>query len=1249
MRRIMKSLFILVIFSILATSCSNPFSSQKRSVLQDNITPKNMNCSDVRFDQSEINAKQVRGVIHCLNQNKDLKELENWINEASDSELEPLISKSNSILKNESEFLYGLKEIYLDEKNNGELQNLLNQLFAKLNTSDKRDDLVNLIKDHSNWISNYIENSNYKINFQHLSLLPEVKSFNRGIIEQYQTLNYKNIIESIYRYHQQTDAVSFQKIFSLISNVSVEITSNENSVEKISGFLNWIMSENRVKKISVAAKSLTQIPISCFGGDRTLNNPLKTVLDELSSINPKDSKDFFQKKIPELILLSKGYCSLPAEVTDAVKVLQSASEEETFSTFFELIQPLLKDETFSKLLTSSAFETLTQDLNQFNNTHLIQDTITLANWLKNNPITGAETSSLLDSIFSEFKPNELIFLIGVVPEETSFYKSLQKIIQELPAFKSSTKINSNNNWITIFTKKSFSPVIELISRMNDQNKITPIVDRVIEMFKNLLERGKNSYQRSESKLPAHSKNGNSQNWELSFWKNTQVSVSSPCADMPIDFNFFMIAGDQTPKHYLENLEKISACYGTNQSFLSIKDLATYLIKSDSGSEKLNRFSSIQSGIINYIFNINSEVALKSIDQVLRLSSSDQTQISRAIESSSTLVSKSLNELHTAKETRKLIAKYLENKETYLAILKQKEFSSNHLPEASANHLKEQLIELTLKNLPALMKQFCNSLDINLSDCDIEPDQVIAFKKSPNELAENIVNEYFASAGTWLNPLKFSHWKRNENAPADVGTLEFHLNPMFKQIQGNPKSMSSIFSFIKRNQKSDYSLLTFLTEKSKNFTLIPYIYQNPDFPNTNQEFNHLIRLRIMNDLDRLETLATNADFKPFGVMKNFAMAFITEIGTSWGDVDLSQRPKLGTSETFNTARNNIYHEYAKFNLSIIQKLGACDQRGRGSIGRFIHRFACGGELGDIRARLFNLGYMLSILDDDREMKLLRDLFYSIYENETNSQVGIYINGTKAYQYTDIDLLEIIPKITRLGLLHQAGVAIASGNSISTSSILKVIDQTVMENKDQQLANFLVSKNGELFFKDLLSLAMNFNSKEDSNIAKLLSGISNIKNQQWLLFSLKQLEKFPNLISTYSPSIHSMLMESEFSDLSPEMIDLLSKLSTDLDNSNLSVEVASLLKSVSGSQEDIKSVFSTKLSQDLTTDWIKLLAEVDHQSNRNQISTAIIGKSFDNFCDVFSDADLAQKTYKFLDNSNQNSGVLELLEECRRFLH
>ena len=360
-----------------------------------------------------------------------------------------------------------------------------------------------------------------------------------------------------------------------------------------------------------------------------------------------------------------------------------------------------------------------------------------------------------------------------------------------------------------------------------------------------------------------------------------------------------------------------------------------------------------------------------------------------------------------------------------------------------------------------------------------------------------------------------------------------------------------------------------------------------------------------------------------------MDFIKEIGVAWGDVPESERPKMGTTATVAMARASILDQFIKFNHNIFQRI----------------------ESSDLRARMFNLKLMLPILDDHQELLLLRDLFYSIYEHNSADQLGVYTDGVNdlSQDVSKVDLLEIIPKIARLGLLHQAGLSIVNETEVGTNSIISVLNQSIDENNSALISEFISSSAGQTFIRDVLSLVMRFNNIENKNISTLLQNISLIKNQTWLLFVLEIMKQKPNLLSTFNPSVHEILKQTNITTLTPKMTELLSGVSSDLKNPPLINEATNLLSAISKSPENLAPLIEINLSKNFTRDWLKLLSNDENQRQRTQIASLIIGHEFDDFCDVFSDRDFSEKAYNFLENSNQNSGVSDLIEECRRFLH
>jgi len=566
----------------------------------------------------------------------------------------------------------------------------------------------------------------------------------------------------------------------------------------------------------------------------------------------------------------------------------------------------------------------------------------------------------------------------------------------------------------------------------------------------------------------------------------------------------------------------------------------------------------------------------------------------------------------------------------LAFLQQSNFDDQE-PDFKLNNEKQKLLQQTLIKIPEIFNKYCASLDTASSDCGIESDQVNLYRQSPALLARDIVSEYFSSTQSWIHPLEFKHWNTSNSNPSNVSFLNFHLNPLLKQFENNPGAVKLVFDFEKKNLKNSLRTFSFLKEKANIFYVIPYIYQQSHFPDVSNEYHPMIRIRIVSDLDKLELLAINGDFKPFGLIRNFGMNFIKQIGVAWGDVPKSERPKMGTSETLAMARHSIIQQFSNFDFGVF------------------HKF----ESNDLRARMFNLKFMLTILDDSDELILLRDLFYSIYEHNSLEQIGNYTNGVSnpPTDYSNVDLLEIIPKIARLGLLHQAGLSIFNGNELNVKSILSILDESTILNKDDQFSNFISSVSGQKFIRELITFSMNLETVENKNITILLEQFSLIKNQEWLSFALELLSKDPNLFHSFIPSIHEALQKNKLKKLTPEMIALLSDVSNDLNylNSKLLSESSQLLSLISNDQESVRSLINVKLSSDFTSPWIKLLSDNAHQKERTQISNFIMNKDFDIFCDVYSDALLTEKAYNFLYESNQNSGVLQLIDECRRFLH
>jgi len=1230
---------------MLACSCSNPFSSQSASILKENAKPQNTFCSDVRFDQSEFTAKQLRAVIHCLNQNHDLEEIELWTHDISDDELSPWILELNSILKNEPEFLYGLKQVYLNQRDQGAIQNFIHQFFSRVQVNHHSDELVSLMKNHSPWIQETISTHQYKINFQKLSLLSDVKAFNRGAHELWDTGRLIDVMNAIHRYHRSTGALSFQELYQFFGDTPPGAISDPKSVEKISGMINWLLAGDKLDIFSKAAETLIQKPISCFQNGKIVTNPLNVLVSELTTIQAEEAPDFLRKRIPAVLLLAEPYCTIPSEVLSAATLLQQSADLDALPAFFSFTQPLLKNQKFMPLLAATSFRQLGKDLAAVNDTHFFQDLTTLINWFQKNPVSESNTSTFLDSLFDEFSTDEMQLILELVPQDSHFFLTLQEMDQTLPSLQKTPPFPRSTRWLELFTKKSFAPALLLLNKMNDEKKIIPIADRMIELFQKMLDRGRSQYHATPIHTPEHSNATSSQTWQLVFLlpPSTRSSTAIDCGNVDINWNFTQISTPFSSDAYLHQLNELGACYGGNQSFLAVSDLARYLVGIDPSGATLKKLTSIESDFLNFIFALGSSPSLDLFSQILTLNDHDRSEAHQLITSSSNVLRQSKSLLKSSRASRKLFGTYLSKYETFAAILKQRNYPQP-LSFPQGSHKNELLLSIALKGLPDLFSEYCPDSNPNSSSCQIESEQVNLYQQSPEKLAKKILEEYLTSPETWAHPLEFKGWDPSSGlTPKKVSELEYHLNPLIKQTQDHTGPMNGIFNFLIRNSKSDTNILTFLNEKSSKFFLIPYIFENPTYPeNQDEEFHHQIRLRIVSDLDRLELLAINTDFKPFGILKNFGLTSLREIATSWGDVPSSQRPLLGSDETLQMARNSILKQFSKYNLSLLQRYG--------------HR----GTLGDIRARMFNLKSMLTVLDDPKELVFLRDLFYSLYEQNSKSQMGVYGNGVKESpeclspqhngdDHCQRDLLGMIPHIARMGLLHQAGLSLWNAHTDAVQTIISILSEANHQGNSTEISQFISTPAGEQTLRDVLSLAQSLNPAEQLQVSLILKNASKISNQEWISFALRVLKNEPKLFSIFSPTIHSALLNTTTGAISPEMNTLLSSFSNDLKDHVYSDEISRLLANLGDSQNSIQNILRTQFSVDFSVEWLELLAKPENQKEREQLSTFITGNGFDNFCDVFSDAVFTEKTYIFLDKLHQNSGASELLEECRRFLH
>jgi hypothetical protein len=180
-------------------------------------------------------------------------------------------------------------------------------------------------------------------------------------------------------------------------------------------------------------------------------------------------------------------------------------------------------------------------------------------------------------------------------------------------------------------------------------------------------------------------------------------------------------------------------------------------------------------------------------------------------------------------------------------------------------------------------------------------------------------------------------------------------------------------------------------------------------------------------------------------------------------------------------------------------------------------------------------------------------------------------------------------------------------------------------------------------------MKTNNNGFENLAAIVDSLSRFENMNWFNFGSQLMATNPELFTKYLPTLQISIDQLRFKSMAPEMIDLSTKLFNELNHKPVIDESLSILNSLSNSQADIQVLLRTRKPILPAKRWLQLLSDESKQRSRSRLSGFVTGKTFDDFCDVYSDTQTVNKAYNFLEASNQNSGVFELIEECRRFLH
>jgi hypothetical protein len=226
------------------------------------------------------------------------------------------------------------------------------------------------------------------------------------------------------------------------------------------------------------------------------------------------------------------------------------------------------------------------------------------------------------------------------------------------------------------------------------------------------------------------------------------------------------------------------------------------------------------------------------------------------------------------------------------------------------------------------------------------------------------------------------------------------------------------------------LLDFLHSRSDDVQMITYFYPGETVP----------RVRLVNSLDRLELILTNADMQ-YLLPYNFGMRFLARLGMAWGDEprDLWPEPiqqMYGRGSRPPTLREAYVRIVNSLN-QLERMLGypyrpVCDQLPDPTDenlewygGRGWARFPL-----NVRAAVFNIRQVIGVVEEnlpDAEtphrngMRILRNLFYELYASNPDEVFDErYMNYWSTAGLRNN--LSVIVRLVRAGLIRQVGRSI-----------------------------------------------------------------------------------------------------------------------------------------------------------------------------------------------------------------------------------
>ncbi|MBC7398168.1 MAG: hypothetical protein H7333_12070, partial [Bdellovibrionales bacterium] len=431
-------------------ACSNPLYGKSDSA--QNFHSKNINCNQLDFSKSEAGSKELRSLVHCLNSNHEVEAIETLIGKLKDSDLEPFAELLNHLVHDQPKLLYVMREAYMRAKKSGDLQELQTLLAEVLSKTKVNQALTKILPKYSSALAQYLFNPEVNAQMSGIYSLTHARAYQRLGAEIMDTPMLETLADATHEYLLAQDSIPLSDLYQMLSQHRVDMAWREamgddekSHLQSIATFFEWLFTNGHYQTLSQGIQSVLTEPVRCFKGSTQLENPLASVLLNLSNKSALEAKAYFHHDLQNLYWVAQGYCEIPDAASKLIQLAEEATAIDGFAEVFTVARPLFSDSTFLNFLGSSASASFVKRVSKLAQDHFFQDIFTLITIDLETPISsdGIQLAKLLDSTIksSTLEDTKVIleFLKPLLNKEAGygfqFSKLLYKVTLGLPRFK----------------------------------------------------------------------------------------------------------------------------------------------------------------------------------------------------------------------------------------------------------------------------------------------------------------------------------------------------------------------------------------------------------------------------------------------------------------------------------------------------------------------------------------------------------------------------------------------------------------------------------------------------------------------------------------------------------------------------------------------------------------------------------------------------------------------------------------------